>query len=847
MLDNMMKISLTLVAFDKMSRVIRDAVNKSEQQFDELQKKIRATSESIDKLGQNIAKVGAGLTATGMGFAYKLGITEAIPEALAMEHRLRELGNVGQLSAKQLEEMDKRLGDISRYTNQFRSEISEGLNVLVASGIAPEAALDYMNVIGRTATAAQAEIVDISKTAFAVTDNLKVNVADLGKTMDILAQAGKEGRFELKDMSAAFPSLTAGAAMLGMKGIPAVTQLGAALQVAMKGAGSAPEAATNFESFLQSITSPMAVRRFEELYGVNLPNFLNRVIAENKDPIEEMVVLINQLTHGDVFAVSEIFRNKTDLNFLKPMMQNLDEYRRIKDAALNANGVMDEDFNHMLETTNEQFKLLKINMKELVFPYMHEPIQKLNEWLTKINKNPALQKGLFFGVIGTIGLGLLLTGVGTAIMIIGKFVGAYGQALAGIRTIAPKIKFLLGDLFQFLNLRSLNIRFLNGQGGYFGAFLSDITRLDKEMRKAIKSGFSDFVTNFKNLPKTISQSVIAFKDWTVAVVKGIPAATVRGLTAIKNGFLGLPGMIKNALVAFRTFSLTLLTSPVGWIAVAIGAAALLIYKYWKPITAFFKGVWQGLREGLQPLMPLFKRIADAISPILTPIKALIDWIKKILKPVEDTGGAAEKMGVRFGKAIAGIILKFTELIAKVFEFGKKIGDMLADGILSKRGRTQNAIEQHAQIVRNHLPHSPAKTGPLKDLHKVKIIETVASTMKPQPLVDAMNKSLEVIANPNFKATPRFNINPIPQLRVIPATQNIMTTSSVKPKQTKETAENRQPNKSNSTKSTVINYNPTIYLTGKESKEEFAQLLKQHKNEILRLVRNEEERKERVKY
>ena len=251
MLDTMMKVSLTLVAIDKMSRVIRDAVSKSETEFDKLQRKINQTSERLDRLGQNMAKIGAGFTAVGTGLAYKLGITEAIPEAIALEHQLRELGNVGQLSGEQLKEMDERLGSISRYTNQMRGEIAEGLNVLVASGIDPTAALDYMNVIGRTATAAQAEIVDISKTAFAVTDNLKVNVNDLAKTMDILAQAGKEGRFELKDMSAAFPSLTAGASMLGMKGVPAVAQLGAALQVAMKGAGSAPEAATNFESFLQ--------------------------------------------------------------------------------------------------------------------------------------------------------------------------------------------------------------------------------------------------------------------------------------------------------------------------------------------------------------------------------------------------------------------------------------------------------------------------------------------------------------------------------------------------------------------------------------------------------------------
>ena len=246
-----MQISLSLVAFDKMSRVIKDAVQKSNAEFDKMQKKIKATSDMMDKLGKDMMKTGAILSTAGLGVAYKLGMTDTINEALDLEHRLRELGNVGQLTNNQLKEMDKRLGSISRSTNQFRGEIVEGLNVLVASGIDPEKALDYMDVIGRTATAAQAEIVDISKTAFSLTDNLKVNINDLGKTMDMLAQAGKEGRFELKDMASAFPSLTAGASMLGMKGVPAVAQLGAALQIAMKGAGSASEAANNFENFIQ--------------------------------------------------------------------------------------------------------------------------------------------------------------------------------------------------------------------------------------------------------------------------------------------------------------------------------------------------------------------------------------------------------------------------------------------------------------------------------------------------------------------------------------------------------------------------------------------------------------------
>ena len=791
MLDTMMKVSLTLVAFDKMSRVIRDAVNKSNDEFDKLQQKIKNTSDMLDKLGQNMTKVGGALTLAGGGLAYKLGITEAIPEAFQMEHRLRELGNVGQLSAKQLEDMDKRLASISRYTNQMRPEIAEGLNVLVASGIDPTKALDYMNVIGRTATGEQAAIADISRTAFAVSDNLKVPIDDLAKSMDILAMSGKEGRFELKDMAAAFPSLTAGAAMLGMKGTPAVASLGAALQVAMKGAGEASEAANNLENFIQKVTSPLAVKNFEEVFGVNLKQVLLDAVAQGRDPILEVIEMMTELSGGDVFKVSEVFQDKQVLNFIKPMMQNLDEYKRIKASALSAEGVVDSDFEHMMETTNEQFKLLKINMKELVFPHLHKPIELINNLLTKINNNPLLQKGLFGAIIGTIGLGILLTVLGTATIIIGKFVGMYGTFLKYARDLTPVLVQNSQKLMQFLGLNSATN----------GGFIGNIAQLDKNLRNGLINGI-------KTLPANISKSSAALKDWTVTSIKAMPANFINGLKAFKTGFLSIPNLIKNAIIAFRAFSVTLLTSPLGWIALAIGVVALVIYKYWKPISGFFKGMWQGLKEGLQPLMPLFQRMGKALSPILAPIKAIVDWFKKLIKPVEDTGGAAEKMGVRFGKAIANIIVKLVELVTKAFEFGSKITSMLAAGIMSGIAKVKGCISQVAQVIRDHLPHSPAKTGPLKDLHKVKIIETIASTLKPLPLQNAMTKTLGVFSG-GLKANVR--------------------------------------GRSSAPASIVVTYNPTITISGSESKEEFLKMLKKHKDEVVNIIKREFERKERVAY
>ena len=812
MLDSMMKVSLTLVAFDKMSKVIRDAVTKSNAEFDKLQNKIKTTSETLDQLGQNMTKLGAGLTVGGGALAYKLGITQAIPEALALEHQLRELGNVGQLSAKQLESMDKRLGSISRYTNQFRSEIAEGLNVLVASGVDPEKALDYMNVIGRTATAEQAAIVDISRTAFSVSDNLKVPIDDLAKSMDILAMSGKEGRFELKDMASAFPSLTAGASMLGMRGTPAVASLGAALQVAMKGAGEASEAANNLENFIQKVTSPLAVKNFEEVFGVNLKQVLIDSAEQGLDPILEVVEIMKEASGGDMFRISEVFQDKQVLNFLKPMLQNLDEYKRIKASALGASGVVDSDFTHMMETTNEQFKLLKINMKELVFPHLHAPLEALNKMLTTINKHPILQKGIFGAIIGTIGLGVVLTTLGTACMLISKLVSGYGMFLRYASGLAPVLASASVKLLEFIGLHSTAHNLTYGRkiaqlGNPLGLDMSNFG-LKSGVVADIRRINNNLKTSFAQLPSNILKSSIALKEWAITSIKSFPANFMSGLNAFKKGFLAIPNMIRTAIIAFRAFTVTLLTNPLGWIALAISAVAFVIFKYWKPISGFFKGIWQGLKEGFAPLMPLFQRIGQAISPLIKPIQVVIGWFKKFIKPVEDMGGAAEKMGVKFGKAIAGIIVKIVELITKVFEFGKKIGDMLAGGILSKIGKTKEAIGKHAQIIRDHLPHSPAKTGPLKDLNKVKIVETIASTIKPFPLMAAMNKSLGFVSS-GLKGNVR----------------------GVK----------------NANSTFTITYSPTITMPSGASKDDFSNLLKQHKDEVVAIIKRELERKKRLAY
>lgn len=71
MLDNMMKVSLTLIAFDNMSKVIKNAVNQSNEEFDKLQRKIKQVSDTAKDIGHGLTSAGVGMTAAGaaLGFA----------------------------------------------------------------------------------------------------------------------------------------------------------------------------------------------------------------------------------------------------------------------------------------------------------------------------------------------------------------------------------------------------------------------------------------------------------------------------------------------------------------------------------------------------------------------------------------------------------------------------------------------------------------------------------------------------------------------------------------------------------------------------------------------------------
>ncbi|EEU2123073.1 TPA: phage tail tape measure protein [Escherichia coli] len=101
-----------------------------------------------------------------------------------------------------------------------------------------------------------------------------------------------------------------------------------------------------------------------------------------------------------------------------------------------------------------------------------------------------------------------------------------------------------------------------------------------------------------------------------------------------------------------------LFSPVGLIVAALAGAAVLIWKYWDPIRAFFAGVFSGIMERLNPLRETFERFGPVFDAIGSGISQVFNWFKSLLSPMESSKDTLDKCtsaGEIFGNVLGGAL------------------------------------------------------------------------------------------------------------------------------------------------------------------------------------------------
>jgi hypothetical protein len=180
------------------------------------------------------------------GFGGAAGLALAARDVKNFEEKLLRLRIQAGQTADESERLKKKIRGISDVTGIAAADLLAGTAQFVSLTGRMDQANDSLRVFAKVAAASGAEMADIAQTAAAMTQNMEIDPKNLEQAFSVLLFQGKKGAIELKELSTLMATLASQFPEFGSKGVRGLSELGASMQVARQGFGSASEAATGF-------------------------------------------------------------------------------------------------------------------------------------------------------------------------------------------------------------------------------------------------------------------------------------------------------------------------------------------------------------------------------------------------------------------------------------------------------------------------------------------------------------------------------------------------------------------------------------------------------------------------
>jgi uncharacterized phage infection (PIP) family protein YhgE len=235
--------------------------------------------------------------------------------------------------------------------------------------------------------------------------------------------------------------------------------------------------------------------------------------------------------------------------------------------------------------------------------------------------------------------------------------------------------------------------------------------------------FTEFVTK---IAEWASENPEAAKTITIlgAAIAGI-VAVFNVLAPIVSAVISLWPILAAAIGA--------ISAPVALVIGIIGAliaVGVALWKNWDTIRANVKTVWNDIKEFLA------KKVIEIATNIRNKFNEMKeDAVEKLLNMRDKVQGVMDKV-----KAIFEAI--------DLFASGKAIIQSAIDGIMSMKDKILGKVENVVGAVRDYWPFSPAKVGPLSDIHKMDFAGPISDSIKKaeNPLMRSMSNLSGTVRN-----------------------------------------------------------------------------------------------------
>lgn len=355
----------------------------------------------------------------------------------------------------------------------------------------------------------------------------------------------------------------------------------------------------------------------------------------------------------------------------------------------------------------------------------------------------------------------------------------------------------------------------------------------------------------ESLGKALLPALASFARWLQEVVPKIQRFIennewlVKTVAAIGLGLTILGPILMMASAAVTVFSAALWANPITWIVAAIIAAVAavvaLVVKF-KDLQAWFMKLSGGKKLLVAlfaaPLMPIillvkgirmiidnwgqivgfFSRLWERVKQIFMNV---LNWVKNLFLKYHPVGIIYthwDKIVAFFRQVwerVKNVFRSFVEWIKGIgqmfYQAGRNIVSSIIDGIKERAQAAVDSIKNVVASMREYLPFSPAKTGPLRDIHRIRFVETIADSIKPNAMTSKLNAVMGQVRQ-------TLNVNAGGGAPALLGTGG-------------------------GGSSMVLNFNPQVTINGggPQAEQGFRNILTEYRDELMRIIRDENAR------
>ncbi len=672
-----MKTSTAEINQQKLALERLNATQKRQQAYRGQVEKLKSGSERLQNFGQRTmmtgtATLGAGYMMMRPAFDFEQDFSKV--EALT------GLSKANPKQAEQLEKLRQQGIDLGANTSFTSGEVAQGQGYLAMAGFNHEQILASMPAVLNMTKAAGIEMGQASDIASDISSGFKIPADEMGRVADVLVNTFSSSNTTLEGLGETMKYLGPIASSTGQDFETMSAMVGLLGNVGIK----STQAGTSLRSAMLRLAAPpkQAAVALKEL----------KVSAKDKkgnmrsltDILVDVEKATKKMGSGDRMEYyKKIFGTEAATAMVELVGQaGIDGIQKMTDKLKNSAGraeevakVMSDNFWGDVKTLSSAKDAISISIFKEVAPFLRETVQKFTDVLRKINDwikaNPQLTASIIKWTASGAGLMTVLGGL----------------SLLSSYLLYPIARLALG----------------------FGHFTGINSLLGKTLSKVGKAAlsFGRIFTSWKGLFSGIS---------TTAKYLG------KGIFTLCNPLTYLSGAInaiKNAFMLARIAGMSFVATPVGLVITALVAGALLVYKYWDQVKAFFGGFWTGLKQGLSPVIEKFQPLATIFGTIVGWVVDLVKWFMDLFTPIQSTKEGLEeatKAGESFGQGLAAAIDFVTKPLQWLMDSVKWLGDNLANvfngnNVVDGTGKYIDDPEYDALTIQ------AKKTEPLKKANK----------------------------------------------------------------------------------------------------------------------------------